>query len=224
MRVAHDGAIRSVVFFESMGTQRTMTAIVVKPPVARKEATPTYLHGQTLEDDYRWMRQKESPEVIAYLEAENAYTAAAMAGTEELQERSTRRCCRTSRRRMSRSPIRDRGWFYYTRTMEGSQYPIYCRRKRDRAAVCRNSQPEEVLLDVNQLAEGQPFMSVGGMSVSPDGDAAGLFDRQHRLPAVHAAHPKSGDGAKTSRDASSGRDRSCGRRTRRRSSTRQRMR
>ena len=57
----------------------------VTPPVTRREPTPTTLHGQTLEDDYRWMRDKGSPEVIAYLEAENAYAAAVMKPTEELQ-------------------------------------------------------------------------------------------------------------------------------------------
>src|ERR1700737_1320625 len=67
------------------GTPQLMTDILVTPPVARKEPTPIYLHGQTLEDDYRWMREKDSPEVISYLEAENAYTAGAMVGTEELQ-------------------------------------------------------------------------------------------------------------------------------------------
>ena len=62
-----------------------MTEGVVTPPTARREPTPTTLHGQTLEDDYRWMRDKSSPETIAYLEAENAYTNAVMAPTEELQ-------------------------------------------------------------------------------------------------------------------------------------------
>ena len=69
---------------------------------------------------------------------------------------------------MCRFPIRDQGWFYYVRTMEGSQYPIHCRRLAT-GAKFDESQPEEIVLDVNQLAEGQPFMAVGGMTVSPDG-------------------------------------------------------
>ncbi len=145
-----------------------MTAIVVKPPVARKEPNPTYLHGHTLEDDYRWMREKDSPEVIAYLEAENEYTDAAMAETKELQEKLYKEMLSHIKETDESVPYPDRGWFYYTRTMEGSQYPVYCRR---RAAGPQFSEttPEDVLLDVNLLAEGQPFMSVGGMSVSPDG-------------------------------------------------------
>ena len=145
-----------------------MTAIVVKPPVARKEATPTYLHGQTLEDDYRWMRQKESPEVIAYLEAENEYTASAMAGTTELQERLYKEMLSHIKETDESVPYPDRGWFYYTRTLEGSQYPIYCRRRATGPQFAETT-PEDVLLDVNLLAVGQPFMSVGGMSISPDG-------------------------------------------------------
>ena len=145
-----------------------MTAIVVKPPVARKEPNPTYLHGHTLEDDYRWMREKDSPEVIAYLEAENKYTAAAMAGTAELQAKLYKEMLSHIKETDESVPYPDRGWFYYTRTMEGSQYPVYCRR-RATGPQFAETVPEEVLLDVNQLAEGQPFMSVGGMSVSPDG-------------------------------------------------------
>ncbi len=145
-----------------------MTAIVVKPPVARKESVPTRLHGHTLEDDYRWMREKDSAEVTAYLEAENAYTAAAMEGTEELQARLYKEMLSHIKETDESVPYLDHGWFYYQRTMEGSQYPIYARK----AAVdgrLDESQPEQVLLDVNVLAEGQPFMAVGGMSVTPDG-------------------------------------------------------
>lgn len=97
-----------------------MTAIVVKPPVARKEPNPTHLHGQTLEDDYGWMRQKESPEVIAYLEAENEYTDAAMAETKELQQHLYKEMLSHIKETDESVPYPDRGWFYYTRTMEGA--------------------------------------------------------------------------------------------------------
>src|ERR1700737_4229241 len=105
-----------------------MTDILVTPPVARKEPTPIHLHGHTLEDDYRWMREKDSPEVIAYLEAENAYTAAAMAGTEELQAKPYKEMLSPIKETDESVPSPDHGWFYYSRTMEGSQYPVYCRR------------------------------------------------------------------------------------------------
>jgi oligopeptidase B len=139
------------------------------PPIARREPTPTSLHGQTLEDDYRWMRDKDSPEVIQHLEAENAYTAAAMKPTEELQAKLYSEMLSHIKETDETVPYRDRGWYYYTRTVEGSQYPIHCRRKAIGEAYDA-SQPEAILLDVNQLAQGQAFMAVGGMSVSPDGE------------------------------------------------------
>ena len=145
-----------------------MTESTTTPPVARKEPTPTSLHGHVLEDDYRWMREKSSPEVLAHLEAENAYTLAVMKPTEELQAKLYAEMLSHIKETDVSVPYRNRGWFYYVRTVEGSQYPIHCRR----LAIGKHfdeSQPEEIVLDVNQLAEGQPFMAVGGMTVSPDG-------------------------------------------------------
>jgi oligopeptidase B len=145
-----------------------MTQSTIRPPYARREPTPTTLHGQTLEDDYRWMRDKSSPELIEYLEAENAYTNSVMASTEALQAKLYAEMLSHIKETDESVPYRNRGWFYYVRTVEGSQYPIHCRRLAV-SAKFDESQPEEILLDVNQLAEGQPFMAVGGMSVSPDG-------------------------------------------------------
>ncbi len=149
--------------------ESSTTESPVLPPTARREPTPTTLHGQTLEDDYRWMRNKESEEVLAYLNAENAYTDASMKPTEELQAKLYAEMLSHIKETDESVPYRHRGWYYYTRTVEGSQYSIHCRRKAvgDRYD---ETQPEQVILDVNQLAEGQAFMSVGGMSVSPDGE------------------------------------------------------
>jgi oligopeptidase B len=145
-----------------------MTQSTIRPPQARQEPAPTTLHGQTLEDNYRWMRDKSSPELLAYLEAENAYALSVMAPTEPLQAKLYAEMLSHIKETDVSVPYRDCGWFYYTRTVEGSQYPIHCR-KLATGAKFDGSQPEEVLLDVNQLAKGQPFMSVGGMTVSPDG-------------------------------------------------------
>jgi oligopeptidase B len=148
-----------------------MTQSTILPPHARQEPTPTTLHGHTLEDNYRWMRDKASPELIAYLEAENAYTHSVMAPTEKLQGTLYAEMLSHIKETDESVPYRDRGWFYYVRTVEGRQYPIHCRRLAPGAGSNKldESQPEEILLDVNRLAEGQPFMSVGAMSVSPDG-------------------------------------------------------
>ena len=145
-----------------------MTEIQIQAPVARREPKSTTLHGYTIEDQYAWMRDKSSPETIAYLEAENAHTLSAMASTAELQATLYSEMLSHIKETDESVPYRDRGWFYYTRTIEGSQYPIYCR-KSAVGGRFDASQQEQVLVDVNLLAEGQAFMAIGGMSVSPDG-------------------------------------------------------
>src|SRR5215469_18286612 len=108
--------------------ENVVATLAVMPPVARREPTPSTLHGQTLEDDYRWMRDKASPEVISYLEAENAYAAAVMKPTEELQAKLYAEMLSHIKETDESVPFREHGWYYYTRTVEGSQYPIYCRK------------------------------------------------------------------------------------------------
>ncbi len=132
------------------------------PPQARRQPNPTTLHGTTLQDDYAWMRDKSSPELLAHLEAENAYTAAAMAPTQDLQATLYAEMLSHIKETDESVPYPSRGYLYLTRTIEGLQYPIHCRRKDTSDA------PEETLLDVNKLAEGQPFMAVGALAVSPD--------------------------------------------------------
>ena len=133
-------------------------------PVASRQPQTTTLHGITLTDDYAWLRNKSSPEVLAYLEAENRYTEAAMEPTTVLQATLYAEMLSHIKETDSSVPYPDRGWLYWTRTVEGKQYPIHCRRPLD-------SQPsaETILLDVNLLAEGQPYMAIGTSAVSPDG-------------------------------------------------------
>ncbi len=132
------------------------------PPVARREPLTTTLHGHTLHDDYAWLRNKESQEVTAYLEAENAYTEAWMAPTKDLQETLYREMLSHIKETDESYPYHYAGHYYYSRTVEGSQYAIYCRRKGSMEA------PEEVILDGNQLAVGHPFMALGAFSISED--------------------------------------------------------
>ena len=144
-----------------------------QPPIARRDPTSTTLHGVTLHDDFRWMRDKSSPELFAYLEAENAYTAAVMAPTAELQTKLYNEMLSHIQETDESVPYRLGDWFYSTRTVEGSQYPIHCRRaaaSSDLNSAFDPSQPEQIILDVNALAEGKPFMDVGAMAVSPDGN------------------------------------------------------
>ena len=144
-----------------------MPETLLKPPAAREELTQTPLHGQILRDHYGWMRNKTSPEVLAHLQAENAYTAEVLAPTEELQKTLYAEMLSHIKETDESVPYPYRGWVYSTRTVEGSQYPIFCRKAAAGDAGVE-SEPERVMLDVNELAKGQAFMSVGTMSVSPD--------------------------------------------------------
>ncbi len=150
----------------------SQSATIPQPPIARRQPNPTVLHGQTLEDDYAWMRDKASPELLAHLHAENAYTAAVMAPAAELEDKLYAEMLSHIQETDESVPFLDSGFFYSTRTVEGSQYPIHCRRAASTSgpeARFDPSLPEQILLDVNQLAEGQPYMAVGAMAVSPDG-------------------------------------------------------
>ncbi len=134
------------------------------PPVAAREPQTTLMHHTELQDDYAWLRGKGEPRVTAYLEAENAYTAAKMAGTEALQQELYDEILSHIKEDDASVPYRDGAWEYVTRTEKGKQYARYLRR----AAEVPDA-PEVVMLDVNALAEGQPYMSVGAIGVSPDG-------------------------------------------------------
>src|ERR1700689_1649984 len=136
----------------------------VQPPTARRQETVTTLHGHRLADDYAWLREKDSPEVIAFLEQENAYTHAVMKPTEELQARLYAEMLSHIKETDISVPFRDKDYFYYSRTEQGAQYPIYCRKHGSLEAE------EEVILDMNQLAIGESFMALGALTVSDDGN------------------------------------------------------
>jgi oligopeptidase B len=132
------------------------------PPVAKKVARTTEVHGVKLSDDYFWMRDKKNPEVISYLQAENAYTDAMMKGTAELQERLYKEMLSRIKETDTNVPWPLGGYLYYTRTEQGKQYPVWARRKGTMEA------PEQVLLDLNEMAKGHTFMSVGEFDVTRD--------------------------------------------------------
>ncbi|MCW3843645.1 prolyl oligopeptidase family serine peptidase, partial [Micromonospora yasonensis] len=145
-------------------------------PVAKRVPSERTHHGDTVVDEYAWLAAKDDPETIAYLTAENAYTEARTAHLEQLRAtlfEETRR--RTQETDLS-VPTRKDGYWYYTRTVEGQQYGVQCRRAvRDGETappVSADGAPldgEEVLLDGNQLAEGHDFFALGAFDVSPDG-------------------------------------------------------
>jgi len=145
-----------------MTTLAVNAATAPTPPVAKKVPQTLTLHGEERIDEYGWIRDKKSPETIAYLEAENAYSDAVMKPTEELQKKLYEEMLGRIKQTDIQVPYRKTGYLYYTRTVEGKQYPIYARKKDSAGAA------EEILLDVNQLAEGKKFMSVSSFSVSDD--------------------------------------------------------
>ncbi len=133
------------------------------PPIAPKVPTVVSVHGDRRQDDYAWLRGKDDPEVIAYLESENAYTDAVMKPTAAFQEALYAEMLARIKEDDQSVPFRRGHHFYYSRTEQGKQYPIYCRKAGSADA------PEEITLDLNVLAEGHSFLSLGVYTVSDDG-------------------------------------------------------
>ena len=142
-------------------------------PDAQKQPHITEIHGKTLSDDYFWMRlsdeQKEAEvpdpqtqDVLDYLTRENAYTEAILKPTENFQEDLFNEIVGRIKQDDSSVPVKDNGYWYYTRYEEGQEYAIHCRKSEDMA------NKEEVMLNVNNLAEGHSYFALGGRSVSPD--------------------------------------------------------
>jgi oligopeptidase B len=133
------------------------------PPLAAKKPKVMVKFGDRRTDNYFWLREKENPEVIDYLKAENAYSEAVMKPLAGFREALYKEMLARIKETDESVPYRRKGYWYYQRDVEGQQYPIYCRRKGTMES------PEEILLDVNKLAEGRKFTQVGLMDLSPDG-------------------------------------------------------
>jgi oligopeptidase B len=140
----------------------TAAGTLPAPPVAKKVPHTTDINGHKLTDNYFWLRDKPNPEVRAYLEAENAYTDAVMKPTEPFQKKLYAEMLGRIKETDVDVPYKEGDYFYYSGTEAGKQYQIRCRRKSSMDA------PEEVILDINDLASGKAFMSVAAFEVSPD--------------------------------------------------------
>ena len=136
--------------------------MTVPVPTAKKVPRETRIHGYTLTDDYFWLRDKTSPDVIRHLEAENAFTQTVMAPHKALQETLYTEMLGRIKQTDLSVPARRGDYWYYSRTEEGKQYPYMCRRKGTMEGQ------EEILLDLNELAEGHSFLGVGAYAVSDD--------------------------------------------------------
>ena len=138
------------------------------PPVAPRKDHAQVWHGRTFVDPYYWLREKGSPEVVNYLEAENAYTEATTADLKPFSEALYEEMLGRIKQTDLSVPTREGRFYYYRRTVEGQQYPIRCRKPAGPDGAFRESAPEEVLLDQNAMAKGLPFLSVGAFAVSDD--------------------------------------------------------
>jgi oligopeptidase B len=150
------------------------------PPVAKKVHTEKTLHGKTLVDDYAWLRERTNPDVKALLEAENAYAEFVMKPTEPLQRKLYDEIVSHIKEIDDTVPFLKDGYYYYTRTEKGKQYFQLCRKKGTLDA------PEQIVLDLSQMAEGEKFMALGAWAVSDDGNLLAYTTdnvgfRQYRL-------------------------------------------
>lgn len=135
-------------------------ARTITPPVAKVVPHELTAHGHTRVDNYYWLNQRDNPEVIAYLEAENAYKDSAMAHTEDFQEKLFDEIVGRIKQTDMSVPYKDQGYYHYTRYEEGGEYPIYCRKEGSLDAE------EEIILNVNEMAKGHDYYSVAGYSTS----------------------------------------------------------
>jgi oligopeptidase B len=163
--------MRSLPLLSALAVPALSLSIVVaanaqdlRPPVAALHPKVDTLHGEIRTDNYFWLREKTSPDVIAYLNAENAYTDAKMRRTEALQKKLYDEMLSRIRETDVSVPYRENGYYYSTRTEKGKSYAIRVRRKGSLNA------PEEVFLDDNALAVGKKFSSVGDWAITPGGN------------------------------------------------------
>lgn len=139
----------------------------MQPPIAKRVPHPHTLHGDVRPDDYYWLRNRQDPEVLAYLEAENRYADAVTQPLEPLTERLYLDMLSRIQEDRTEVAVRDGEYYYYSRTEAGREYRIHAR-KRCASREELEQAPEEVLLDLNQLAEGADFLSVTVLRSSPD--------------------------------------------------------
>ncbi|MGH9843167.1 MAG: S9 family peptidase, partial [Blastocatellia bacterium] len=136
-----------------------------KPPIAKKIPKTTEIHGYKLVDEYAWLRddKRQDPAVINHLKAENDYADAMTASTKSFQDALYKEMLARIKETDEQAPYKQGEYFYYSRTEQGKQYPILCRRKGNLKAA------EEITIDMNKMAEGQKFFSLGAYQIANDG-------------------------------------------------------
>ena len=166
----------------------------LQPPDALKKPKEFTVHGDTRMDEYYWMNDyfKKGPDsntVVEYLNAENAYKDSMLAGTKAFQEKLFAEMKGRIKEKDESVPSLDNGYYYYSRTEEGKQYFKFCRKKGSLDA------PEEVLLDVDEMAKGHNYYGAAGFSVSPDNKllAFGVDTVSRRQYVIHIKNLETGE-------------------------------
>jgi oligopeptidase B len=159
-----------------------------QPPLAEKIKKELTIHGHTRMDPYYWLNERGNPKVLDYLKMENAYTDAVMKPTLALQEKIYQELVGRKKQNDVSVPYVDNGYWYYTRYVQGKNYPLYCRKKGTLQGR------EEVMLDGNLMAEGKPYFAIGGVEVSPDNTllAFSVDNVSRRQYRIHFKNLKSG--------------------------------
>ncbi|MBD3414930.1 MAG: prolyl oligopeptidase family serine peptidase [Candidatus Aminicenantes bacterium] len=176
-------------FILMFGCEKNKTEESPMPPKAEKIPKELTLHGDTRIDPYYWMNQREDPKVIEHLKAENAYTEAVMEHTKELQDKLYNEIIGRIKKTDMSVPYFENGYYYYSRYEEGDDYPVYARKKESLDAE------EEIMLDVQDMAEGHSFYSVTGLSVSPNNQylSYGVDTVSRRKYTIHIKDLTTGD-------------------------------
>jgi oligopeptidase B len=133
------------------------------PPTAKRVPEERRVHGETVVDEYAWLRDRDEPDVGAYLEGENAYLREVLAPTADLRQTVFDEIKARTQETDLTVPVRKGAWWYYGRTVEGLQYAIRCRRGEE-----QDASTEQVLVDFNEVAGDSPYLDVGDFEVSPD--------------------------------------------------------
>ncbi len=170
---------------QQMNTNNTLP----DPPDAKKIPKELSIHGDKRIDHYFWLKDREDPEVIKYLEAENEYTKAALADTEEFQEELYQEIIGRIKQEDESVPFKENGYYYYTRYEEEKEYPIFCRKKESM------DNEEEIMIDANKMAAGYDYFNIGGVNVSPDNKllAFGVDTVSRRKYTIHVKNLNTGE-------------------------------
>src|SRR5262245_10596918 len=183
-----DGQFASLSLDVALTALTSLDTQAADPPVAPRHPTMLSKHGDRRIDDYFWLRNKQDPAVIDYLQAENTYAEAVTRPLKPFEDALYREMLGRIQETDLSVPYRLRGWLYYSRTEAGKQYPILCRK----SAASEATTPEHILLDVNRLAKNKSFMAVGAVALSADDrlyafttDATGFRQYTLRIKELH---------------------------------------